>query len=190
MFQIKINGAQEAISRPLEKPDEYSPIYVYAANVEHNENGKDYGKASISDLILVPKAKGFIFDEISEIIDPTNGLDNNTGIAVTSNNFLKEINSWGPAFEITFELKVKKFSGQVLYLTDGTRAGDGIPQVIAVKNRLEVSTKVNGEILKLLTKILNINVWYHITISQKQSSSNIKKVVKFFCIQQNIEIFS
>ena len=184
MFQIKINRAQEAISRPLEKPDEYSPIYVYAANIEHNANGRDYGKASISDLILVPNAKGFIFDEMSEIIDPSNGL------AVTNNNLLEEIKSWGPAFEITFELKVKKFSGQVLYLTDGTRGGDGIPQVIAVKNRLEVSTRVNGEILKLLTKILNINVWYHVTISQKQSRSNIKKVVKFFCIQQNIEIFS
>lgn len=184
MFQIKINRAQEAISRPLEKPDEYSPIYVYAANIEHNENGRDYGKASISDLILVPNAKGFIFDEMSEIIDPSNGL------AVTNNNLLEEIKSWGPAYEITFELKVKKFSGQVLYLTDGTRGGDGIPQVIAVKNRLEVSTRVNGEILKLLTKILNINVWYHVTISQKQSRSNSKKVVKFFCIQQNIEIFS
>ena len=190
MFQIKINRAQEAISRPLEKPDEYSPIYVYAANIEHNGNGKDYGKASISDLILVPNAKGFISDEISEIIDPTNGLDNNTELAVTNNNFLEDIKSWGPAFEITFELKVKKFSGQVLYLTDGTRRGDGIPQVIAVKNRLEVSTRVNGEILKLLTQILNINVWYHITISQKQSRSDIKNEVKFLCIQQNIEIFS
>ena len=70
MFQIKINGVQEALSEPLKKPDEYKPIYVYAANIEHNGNGKDYGKASISDLVLVPNAKGFIVDEDKESVDP------------------------------------------------------------------------------------------------------------------------
>ena len=171
MFQIKINEAQEAISRPLEKPDAYSPIYVYAAKIEHS--GESYGKASITDLVLVPNAKGFIIEESTEV-------DINTAFLVTSNNLIEELRSWGPAFEITFEIKVKKFTGQVLYLTDGKRTGDGIPQVIAVKNRLEVSTRVKGEILKIFTKFLNINVWYHITISQKQSTSSLKKVASFY----------
>ena len=176
MFQIKINEAQEAISGPLEKPDEYSPIYVYAAKIEHS--GEDYGKASITDLVLIPNAKGFIVEESTEVVGPIN--DNNTAFFVTSDNLIEELRSWGPAFEITFEIKVKKFTGQVLYLTDGTRTGDGIPQVIAVKNRLEVKTRVKGEILKIFTKFLNINVWYHITISQKQSTSSLKKVAKLF----------
>ena len=178
MFQIKINEAQEAISGPLEKPDEYSPIYVFAAKIEHP--GEDYGKASITDLVLVPNAKGFIVEESNEVVGPINDVDNNTAFLVTNDNLIEELRTWGPAFEITFEIKVKKFTGQVLYLTDGTRIGDGIPQVMAVKNRLEVSTRVKGEILKILTQILNINVWYHITISQKQSTSSFKKVARFF----------
>ena len=175
MFQIKINEAQEAISGPLEKPDEYSPIYVYAAKIEHS--GEDYGKASITNLVLVPNAKGFIDEETTQDVGPINDAANTTLLYL-----IEEIRSWGPAFEITFEIKVKKFTGQVLYLTDGTRTGDGdgIPQVIAVKNRLEVSTRVKGEILKIFTKFLNINVWYHITISQKHSTSSLKKVVKHF----------
>lgn len=74
MFQIKINGVQEAISSLLEKPADYKPIYVYAANVEHAVNGKDYGKATISDLVLVPNAKGFIFDEYKGVVDPNFGV--------------------------------------------------------------------------------------------------------------------
>ena len=74
MFQIKINGFQEAISSLLDKPAEYKPIYVYAANVEHAVNGKHYGKATISDLVLVPNAKGFIFDEDKGIFDPNFGV--------------------------------------------------------------------------------------------------------------------
>ena len=174
MLQIKINGVQEAISKPIRKPDEYSPIYVYASKIEHD--GEDYGKASISDLVLVPNAIGFIVDEDPGNIDVT---DDDDSFLVKKNNFLKEIKSWGPTFEITFEINVKEFTGQVLYLTDGTKRGEGIPQVIAVQNRLEVSTRVQGEILKIHTKLLKINVWYHITISQKPSSRSLKKVDSF-----------
>ena len=85
MFQIKINGVQEAISEPLRKPNEYKPIYVYAANIEHNVNGKDYGKASISDLVLVPNAKGFIFDENKESADP----DPNIGVTISGSGGTK-----------------------------------------------------------------------------------------------------
>ena len=74
MFQIKINGVREAISSLLEKPADYKQIYVYAANVEHAVNGKDYGKATISDLVLVPNAKGFIFDEDKAISNPNVGV--------------------------------------------------------------------------------------------------------------------
>ena len=99
---------------------------------------------------------------------------------VTKNNFLKEIKTWGPSFEIQFDIKIQQFTGQIVYLTDGTRRGDGIPQVIAVNNRLEVSSRVNGEILKIYTQFLKINVWYHITISQKQSTKSARKVPEIF----------
>ena len=169
MFVVKIDDNLQSISNFLEKPKRYFAINVHAAKIE--KRGEDFGKATLSSLVLVPNASGFIDDEEAGNIN------------VADNNFLKDIKSWGPTFEITFEIKVKKFSGQVLYLTDGTLRGEGIPEVIAVRigrlyqsGRLEVSTRVHGEVLKIFTKPLKIDVWYHITISQKPSTRSIKKV--------------
>ena len=54
------------------RPDEYSPIYVYASKIEHD--GEDYGKASIKDLVLVPNAKGYILADDQDIVDPNIGI--------------------------------------------------------------------------------------------------------------------
>ena len=75
MFQIKVDGVQEKISRPLRKPQEYSPVYVFTTKLKHN--GDLYGKATISDLVLVPNAKGYIVDEDDGIVDKNIGGGNN-----------------------------------------------------------------------------------------------------------------
>ena len=175
MFQVKLDDNQETISNLLERPKRYFSINVHAAKIE--KPGEDFGKATLSSLVLVPNAVGFIDEDPGNINVAV--VDDDDSFFVKNNNILKEIKSWGPTFEITFEIKVKKFTGQVLYLTTGTIRGGGIPEVIAVKNRLEVSTRVQGEILKIHTKLLNINVWYHITISQKPSSRSLKQVASF-----------
>ena len=173
----------------MKKPKRFSPIYVYAAKIE--KKGQDFGKATISNLVLVPNAIGFIdFEKPATPIIVVDNSNNNEGLVVTRKKFLEKMNSWGPAFEITFEIKVKKFTGQVLYLTDGTRRGDGIPEIFALNNRLEIKTRVKSHNLKLFTQRLEINIWYHISISQKLAIRSRKKVFHELFYHLNIYIYS
>ena len=201
MFQIKINGVQEAISGPIRKPNEYSPIYVYASKIEHD--GEDYGKASISDLVLFQNAKGYILDEDSGIVDKNisisiSGSGVTKGTTVIFNNFdgkhiailditvkryqlLKPtLKSWGPSYEINFNIKVRSFNGQVLHFCTLNKEEDGVPTIEAINHRIEVTTIINGRPMRLVTEQLKLNRWYHTSIKQLRSRRNPDKVCMYF----------
>ena len=61
--QKSIDDNQESLSKLFNKPKRYSPIFVYSAKIE--EEGKNYGKATISNLVVIPEATGFIDDSNS-----------------------------------------------------------------------------------------------------------------------------
>lgn len=61
LFQVNVDDKQESLSKLFKKPKKYSPIFVYSAKIE--EEGKNYGKATISNLEVIPDATGFIDDE-------------------------------------------------------------------------------------------------------------------------------
>ena len=63
LFQVIIDDNQESLSKLFNKPKRYSPIFVYSAKIE--EEGKNYGKATISNLVVIPEATGFIDDSNS-----------------------------------------------------------------------------------------------------------------------------
>ena len=78
----------------MKKPKRFSPIYVYAAKIE--KKGQDFGKATISNLVLVPNAIGFIdFEKPATPIIVVDNSNNNEGIVVTRKKFLEKMNSWG-----------------------------------------------------------------------------------------------
>ena len=105
----------------------------------------------------------------------------------------------GPAYEITFELKVNEFNGQILHLTTNNprsglcfrnirrwsmikiiSIGDGIPTVVASERKvLDVYTDINGKNdVKFSSRKLETDTWYDVTISQKPSEDNPKVVCK------------
>ena len=88
LFQVNIDGHQERISKPFIGPKRYSPIFVYAAKIE--EEGKNNGKATISNLEVVPNAKGFIDGGTSDI-DGGGSSSNNDG-----DNSVNEITVYDP----------------------------------------------------------------------------------------------
>ena len=76
LFQVNIDDNQESLSKLFKKPKRYSPLFVYSAKIE--EEGKNYGKATISNLVVIPEATGFIDDSnsgVNEII--VRGPNNN-----------------------------------------------------------------------------------------------------------------
>ena len=85
---MNIDGHQEHISKPFIRPKRYSPIFVYAAKIE--EEGKNNGKATISNLEVVPNAKGFIDGGTSDI-DGGGSSSNNDG-----ENSVNEITVYDP----------------------------------------------------------------------------------------------
>ena len=92
---------------------------------------------------------------------------------------IKEIPTWGPSYEISFELKVNKFDGQIIHLTRGRNPGDGIPTVFAANNRLEVYTDINGEDdKKFVSRKIKARKWYYVVISQKPSTKSSRYVSK------------
>ena len=121
-------------------------------------------------------------------------------IALKPDNILNPpgtLETWGPAYEITFELKVNEFNGQILHLTTNNprsglcfrnirrwsmikiiSIGDGIPTVVASERKvLDVYTDINGKNdVKFSSRKLETDTWYDVTISQKPSEENPKVV--------------
>ena len=86
--------------------------------------------------------------------------------------------SWGPSYLVIFKVKLTSFSGQVIYF--GTKGDYGVPSVVATNNRLEITSKIHGKKVSLYTDVLEINVDYTVTISQKPSSEYRRKVRLWF----------
>ena len=61
---MTIDGNQEYTSQLIKRPKRYSPIFVYSAKIE--EEGKNNGEATISNLVVVPNAQGFI-DDVTDV---------------------------------------------------------------------------------------------------------------------------
>ena len=96
---------------------------------------------------------------------------------------IQELPKWGPSYEISFELKVNKFDGQIIHLTRGRDPGDGIPTVFAANDRLEVYTDINGEDdKKFVSRKIKARKWYYVVISQKPSAENQRVVILFLII--------
>ena len=96
---------------------------------------------------------------------------------------IQELPKWGPSYEISFELKVNKFDGQIIHLTRGRNPGDGIPTVFAANDRLEVYTDINGEDdKKFVSRKIKARKWYYVVISQKPSAENQRVVILFLII--------
>ena len=94
---------------------------------------------------------------------------------------IQELPKWGPSYEISFELKVNKFDGQIIHLTRGRDPGDGIPTINAANDRLEVYTDINGEDnKKFVSRKIKARKWYYVVISQKPSAKNPKVVISRF----------
>ena len=92
---------------------------------------------------------------------------------------IQELPKWGPSYEISFELKVNKFDGQIIHLTRGRNPGDGIPTVFAANDRLEVYTDINGEDdKKFVSRKIKARKWYYVVISQKPSTKSSRYVSK------------
>ena len=92
-------------------------------------------------------------------------------------NVIEELPEWGPSYEISFELKVNKFDGQIIHLTRGRNPGDGIPTVFAANDRLEVYTDINGEDdKKFVSRKIKARKWYYVVISQKPSTKSSRDV--------------
>ena len=90
---------------------------------------------------------------------------------------IQELPKWGPSYEISFELKVNKFDGQIIHLTRGRNPGDGIPTVFAANDRLEVYTDINGEDdKKFVSRKIKARKWYYVVISQKPSTKSSRDV--------------
>ena len=47
-------------------------------------------------------------------------------------NFSEVFTQWGPAYVITFEVRITQFDGQLVYF--GTKNGDSVPSVVAKNN--------------------------------------------------------
>ena len=132
-------------------------------------------------------------------------------IALKPDNILNPpgtLKTWGPAYEITFELKVNEFDGQILHLTTNNprsglclrnifrwwskiiSAGDGIPTVVASERKvLDVYTDINGKNdVKFSSRKLETDTWYDVTISQKPSEDNPKVVCKESFWYENVSV--
>ena len=84
---------------------------------------------------------------------------------------------WGPSYLVIFKMKLRQFSGQVIYF--GTEVGEGVPSVVASRNKkLDITTTIRGKEISASTKTLKTNTEYTISISQKPSSRNRKQVYK------------
>ena len=69
LFQVNIDDNQESLSEPFKNPKRYSPLFIYSAKIKDEE--KNFGKATISNLVVIPQATGFIDDSksgVNEII--------------------------------------------------------------------------------------------------------------------------
>ena len=159
LFEVRIDDIQHIVSDSIRSPKSYTNVKAYAAK----EKPAD---ALIRNPFFDPNPDGTItVEEIKPDVD----------------KIIQELPKWGPSYEISFELKVNKFDGQIIHLTNEQNPGDGVPTVVAADNRLEIYTDINGvDDKKFITREIKARKWYYVVISQKPSAKNPKVVISRF----------
>ena len=114
LFEVRIDDVQHRVSDYIRSPQSYRDVKVYAAKEKPSD-------ALIRNIDFNQNPDGTITVEEINVVDE---------------NLIKELPRWGPSYEISFELKVNRFDGQILHLTRGKDPGDGIPTVVAKNYRL------------------------------------------------------
>ena len=82
--------------------------------------------------------------------------------------------SWGPAYEVTLDLKINKWSypdnyGQILQFTEGggcCNLGQRVPGLWTAKGQRQIL--VSFDTVRLIPFTLEIGKWYNIYISKKR----------------------
>ena len=90
-------------------------------------------------------------------------------------NFSEVFTQWGPAYVITFEVRITQFDGQLVYF--GTKNGDSVPSVVAKNNKLIITTFVHGKEIEISSEEIKTNTKYTVTISQLPSSEDTNQVL-------------
>ena len=158
-MEVKVNKEIQDVSKPFDEPKEVGPVDVYYC--------KESGGCSCGCT------KGQI-ELIATENNPPGTIDPGSNDIEVKETPEKTIPSWGPAYLVVFKVTLIEFSGQVIYF--GTKADHGVPSVVAKNNRLEISSKIHGKEVSISSEVLEINVEYKVTISQKPSSEDRRKV--------------
>ena len=95
-------------------------------------------------------------------------------------NLIQEIQHFGPSFQVEFEFLIRKFDGLVFNILDGNQ--EVVLSVTAEKNKLIVAYLEDFNIKYYRIKHLKRNIWYHLTLAQKQSGENMYEVVAFILL--------
>ena len=98
MFEVRVDDIQQAVSPSIKNPHKHYNVKAYAAKDE------PIADALIRNLIFIP--------------DPTGSITPNF-IDVARGNLIRTLPRWGPRYEISFDVQIEDFSGEVLHLTTG-----------------------------------------------------------------------
>ena len=162
MFEVKVDNVQQAVSGPIYNPSELKNVKAYAAKPKI---GKQHGEAQIRDIKFDNSPSGRIEDGSNNgifIITKPSQV-----IRVGKDKLVEELDQLGPSFDINFEVKIKKFKGQVLQLTSEGFRESPILAVKALRRKLFFHVKILNNFVKFSTRRLRKNVWYKIVMSYK-----------------------
>lgn len=171
MFEVKVDNVQQAVSGPIYKPTVFKNVEAYAAKPER---GKQHGIAQIRAIRFDNSPSGKIKDESSTgifIITKPSQV-----IQVGKDKLVRELDQLGPSFDINFEVKIKKFKGQVLQLTSGFRESP-VLAVKALRKKLYFHVKISNKFVKFSTRRLRKNVWHKIVMSYKFTKRGRRLVI-------------
>ena len=180
MFEVRVNNVQQAVSGPMYNPSEFKNVKAYAAKPKR---GKQHGVAQIRAIKFDNSPSGRIKDE------STNGIfiitEPSQVIRVGKDKLVEELDQLGPSFDINFEVKIKKFKGQVLQLTSEGFRESPILAVKALRRKLYFHVKILNKFVKFSTRGLRKNVWYKIVMSYKFTKRG-QRLVKFTFLMNTI----
>ena len=95
-------------------------------------------------------------------------------IKPSEENIRHTFKSWGPAYEVTLDLKINKWSypdeyGQILQFTEGgscCNPGQRVPGLWTAKDQRQIL--VSFDSVRLIPYSMQIGKWYNIIISKKK----------------------
>ena len=96
---------------------------------------------------------------------------------IYNGNLIRKIQHFGPSFQVEFKVFIRKFDGLVFNILDGN--DEVVLSVTAEKNKLIVAFLEDLNINYYRIEHLKRNIWYHLTLAQKQSGENMYEVVAF-----------